>query len=290
MELIGEYLFYLFIVVFLWSFWRIPLSRHSSFESPFSVNARRYGIDGMIGGKLDDVTVVVGRVTATRPVPRRSSGALLVILSSIFSFLSFLSYLSYLILILFFSSLFFLFQALGAAGSSGGVLQVVEQAEFWTLGSIGLVGLLFCAWRRTRRAGRSNKHWRPIFVPPSGSAMLKNGERGRKREILLSFLCLCKGKRKVLFDFIRKWSIHRLHSERIWISNTRARVPKQNRTQRNQTIDFFLWKENVRRIFYFLSFLFFFFFFFLLLCVIYILGDFFCCEFWIFALLQHPHW
>eukprot|EP01108_Squamamoeba_japonica_P002899 TRINITY_DN2440_c0_g1_i6.p1 TRINITY_DN2440_c0_g1~~TRINITY_DN2440_c0_g1_i6.p1 ORF type:complete len:351 (-),score=171.56 TRINITY_DN2440_c0_g1_i6:55-1107(-) len=87
---------------------------NESFESPFAAHAQSYGFDDMIGGKLDDVTVVIGRITAARQPPITASTALL-----------------------------------GAvAVDAHDTLRFFEQTEFLAVGMLALMAALWCAVRR----------------------------------------------------------------------------------------------------------------------------------------------
>lgn len=129
-------------------------ANNMSFMSPFAVNALRYGYDGMIGGKLDDITVVVGQVRRAPTPPRKADGGthgtsvtgkdgqillgvstLLIVASDDDG-------------------------AVAGAGDAAGLLGLVEVSNFWTVAALSAIamGLWQCKRTRARSGATTARH------------------------------------------------------------------------------------------------------------------------------------
>lgn len=124
-------------------------ANNQSFMSPFAVNALRYGYSGMIGGKLDDITVVVGAVRRGQVPTRKTDGVT-----------HGTSVTGKDGKIVFGVSGLLIAAAAGGddgdvvagAGESTGLFGMVELTDFWTWAAVSAIAMGLWQFKRTRGA------------------------------------------------------------------------------------------------------------------------------------------
>lgn len=118
-----------------------------SFMSPFAVNALRYGYTGMIGGKLDDITVVVGVVRRGQEPARKADGA-----THGTSVTGKDGKLVFGTSSLMISSAANAVDAVGGAvgGEASGLFNFVQLTDFWTVAALSAIAMGLWQFKRTR--------------------------------------------------------------------------------------------------------------------------------------------